>query len=653
MTKLTPSMRLKVKRDTFFIPESNNSVFFRNNYSSFRMEGSSIYLWVEKLMPMFNGENTLSDLTKGLQDSYRDRVYEIADVLYQNKYVQDVSQDRPHQLSSQVLKRHASQIEFLDSFSDSGAYRFQTYRQTNVLAIGSGPIFVSLVSALIESGLPKLNVLITESVPTNRQRLVDLVEHASINDPDVELKEIILKNSGNSSKREIVQQFDSILYVSGEGDIEELRALHALCRNEKKMFLPAISLQKVGFAGPIVHPKSDGCWESAWRRLHQTALNNDKQYHSRSSTADALLSNVIVFELFKHVTRASDVDQSNQFFLLDFDTLEGKWHSFIPHPLVTGRISTNRVEEFDLRLRQGLSKDHQNELLLFFNQMTSIESGIFHIWDEEDLEQLPLAQCYVQAVDPLSDGPARLLPKLISSGLTHHDARRESGLAGIEAYATQVVNLLFNSHPQHQEVGSNVELNKFIGVGAGETFEESVSRGLQRCLEEELNKQLPEKYFSATPLKLSTVEDKRCLFYLKALTTLQGVPNIALGEEVAGFPVVWLCTKGLWYGSVGLNVTMALRNVLQHAIMKSQNPNTILTTRTLEVTSLLLEKRGPISIEIPSYEDTAQFGVLQTALEVLKGNRKQLLVYELQLEPFLQEKLAGVFGVLLREEESL
>jgi putative thiazole-containing bacteriocin maturation protein len=147
MTSLNPSMRLKVKRDTFFLPESNRGVYFRNNISSFRMEGNTIDRWVEKLIPMFNGEYTLGNLTEGLPGPYRDRVYEIAEVLYRNGFVRDISQDHPHQLEDQVLKRHASQIEFVDSFVDSGAYRFQIYRQAKVLAVGSGPFFVSLVSS--------------------------------------------------------------------------------------------------------------------------------------------------------------------------------------------------------------------------------------------------------------------------------------------------------------------------------------------------------------------------------------------------------------------------------------------------------------------------------------------------------------------------
>ncbi|MGM9955216.1 MAG: bacteriocin maturation protein, partial [Peribacillus sp.] len=168
MKNLTPSMRLKVNRDTFFLPEPNGGVYFRNNVSSFRMEGRTIVQWIEQLIPMFNGEHALSDLTDGLPGPYRNRVMEIAEVLYKNGFVRDISQDAPHQLTDRIVDKYASQIAFLDSVGDSGARRFQDYRQLKVLAIGSGPFFVSLVSALLESGLPAFHIHIKDSESTNR-----------------------------------------------------------------------------------------------------------------------------------------------------------------------------------------------------------------------------------------------------------------------------------------------------------------------------------------------------------------------------------------------------------------------------------------------------------------------------------------------------
>ncbi|MDE3839074.1 putative thiazole-containing bacteriocin maturation protein [Bacillus methanolicus] len=653
MTNLNPSMRLKVKRDTFFLPDPNSGVYFRNNLSSFRMEGSTIDKWIEKLIPMFNGEYTLGNLTDGLPGPYRDRVYEIAEVLYRNGFVRDVSQDRPHQLANQILKKYATQIEFVDSFVDSGAYRFQAYRQSKVLAVGSGPFFVSLVSSLLESGLPKFQVLITDTVKTNRRRLMELVAHARKTDPEVAVEEVTLKKEGVNSWREIVEPFDSILFVSQEGAVEELRLLHKVCREEKKVFLPAIFLQQVGLAGPLVHPDFDGCWESAWRRMHQSVLCKDEQLPAFSSTAGAMLANVIVFELFKEVSGVTELEPKNQFFLLDLDTLEGNWHSFMPHPLVTGRTSAKWVEDFEMRLEQGFSRGEPGELLLYFNQLTSEESGIFHIWEEGDLRQLPLAQCRVQAVDPLSEGPAELLPDIVCTGLTHEEARREAGLAGIEAYVSRMAGLLVKTLPPHQEVESSmVEPQEFVGVGSGETFAESVCRGLQRCLEEELRKQQINQKNVVVRVQLGAVKDERCRFYLQALTTMQGAPMIGLGEEVSGFPVVWVGTSDGWYGSAGLNITMALRKALQQALMKAQNQAANFTAQALEVSSVLLEEKVPQNLVIPTCEETTQSEVLQSAMQVLERNGKRLLVFELALEPFLKEKLAGVFGVLLREEES-
>lgn len=653
MTNLTPAMRLKVKRDTFFLPDSNSGVYFRNNLSSFRIEGTTVDQWIEKLIPMFNGEYTLGDLTDGLPGPYRDRVYEIAEVLYQNGFVKNVSQDRPHQLTDEIVKKYASQIEFLDQFVDSGAYRFQAYRQSKVLAVGSSSFFVSLAAALIESGLPKFHVLVTDSESTNRERLRELEVHARKTDSEVAIEEIIQQKEGESFWREIVQPFDSILYVSQEGDIEELRALYTVCRDEKKMFLPAICLQQVGLAGPLVHPDSDGCWESAWRRIHQSTFGKEQQLHPFSATAGAMLANIIVFELFKKVTGVTESEQANQFFLLDLDTLEGNWHSFMPHPLVTGRTAVNWVRDFDLRNEQKASKGEPSGLLLYFSQLTSATSGIFHLWEEGDLKQLPLAQCRVQPVDPLSEGPVKLLPNIVCTGLTHEDARREAGLVGIEVYVSQMISLLITTLPPNQEVeGWMIEPQEFVGVGAGETFAEGVCRGLHRCLVEEQSKQKGDELHIVSQVQLSTVEDERCQFYLKALTTMHGEPTIGIGEEVSGFPVLWVGTNNRWYGSVGLNKTMALRKALQQALMKAQNEADCLTMQVLEVSSVFLEAKSLLSLEIFACKEMTQSEVLQSAIQILEQNHKRLLVFELALEPFLKEELAGVFGVLVREEES-
>ena len=99
------------------------------------------------------------------------------------------------------------------------------------------------------------------------------MKNAKKADSEVEVKEVPFeKGEGRNFWQEAVQPYDWILYVSQDENVKELRNLNLVCKEEKKAFLPAICLDQVGLAGPLVHPESEGCWESAWRRIHQSTL---------------------------------------------------------------------------------------------------------------------------------------------------------------------------------------------------------------------------------------------------------------------------------------------------------------------------------------------------------------------------------------------
>ncbi|WP_061809471.1 putative thiazole-containing bacteriocin maturation protein [Rossellomorea vietnamensis] len=634
MGKLNPSIRLKVKRDTFYLPERDSGVYFRNNLCSFRMEGSGIDQWVEKLLPMFNGEYSLEDLTNGLPDPYRNRVMEIAEVLLKNGFVRDVSRDLPHNLPRHAMEKFASQIEFVDSLADSGASRFETFRHANVLAAGSGPLLTSLVSSLIESGLAKLQVLVTDEVPTNRRRLKELVDHARKTDPEVELHEVGFSGSG---WRETIRPYDSILYVTQNENLEEFDLLHAICRADQKLLIPAICHKQTCIAGPIVHPDSETGWESAWRRLHGTALQKEEEYHAESAVPGAMMANMITFELFKEMTGVTKPDQRNRLFLLDTETLEGSWHSFLPHPLETN-IGAEPVLNFESRLEQGGERSDPEKLLYFFSLLTSKETGIFHVWEEGDTKQLPLAQCRVQPADGRSEGPAELLDAVVCSALTHAEARREAGLRGIERYASRLGSMMVPH-----------DIGEYMAVCTGATFAECMGRGLQSCLTDELRKKESVQKNSISRIELEAVEDETCRFYLKALTTMQKEPDIGLGEDVHGFPVVYVRGRNGWYGNTGFTITKALRNSLQQALFQSQNGTDACDAHPVAVA---LEKENVQRIIIPAGEDRIEPDHLKEALYTLKLNQKQVTVYELDIEPVFKQELEGVFGVLLREEEA-
>ncbi|MGP4081118.1 putative thiazole-containing bacteriocin maturation protein [Pseudalkalibacillus sp. R45] len=629
MMILSPSMRLKVNRDTFFLPDGKDSVYFRNNAGSFRMGGKAIQQWVEKLIPMYSGEFTLKDLTEGLPGPYRDRVYEISETLYKNGFLRDLSEENPHDLPENICKKYASQIEFLNSFGNSGAYRFQEFRKSKVLLVGAGSIFLSAVNALLESGLPKFHALITDSMPTNRMRLSELVVQARKSDPDVAIS-MITTAERNHSWREIVNSFDCVVYVSQQGELEELQTIESACRKEDTMFMPAVCVEGFGMAGPLMQPGSAGNWTAAWNSLHTSVFEDEKPNQPYSSTSGAMLANICAFELFKKMTEATTSTVQQKFYLLNLFTMEGKWHSFQPKPDVPQSFKQLDVREL------SEAKSGSTELLVAFSHLTSEVSGVFHKWEEGDLCQIPLSQCWIQTVDPLSEGPAELLPAEVCSGLTHHDVRREAGLVGLERYSEKLIR--------------NLDVQDVVCSGAGESSTEAVSRGLQKCLLDELQKQTENRKITATMVMVKEIQDKHCQFYLQALRTMGKEPLIGLGKEFNGLPVIWVKYKDRAYGSTGLTITDALRNALHHAVTKHQNKSGKRSTRAIEVQNVRLQEKEPVGIDIQT-TDTAKS--LQAALQILENNRRYVEVFDLAMEPLLKKEQAVVVGVVLRKEEPL
>ncbi|OMF36832.1 putative thiazole-containing bacteriocin maturation protein [Paenibacillus sp. FSL H8-0548] len=647
-------MRLKVKGDTFFLPSSDGSVYFRNNMSSFRMEGISINQWIEKLMPIFNGEHSLQEVTNGLPEQYQERVYEIAEVLFTNGFVRDVSRDHPHQLKESVQQKFASQIEFLDSFEGSGAYRFQLFRQSRVLAIGAGSFMVSLMKSLLESGMPQIQMVITNPESTNRKRILELEEYARLTDPLVKLDEIHVTEDGVVGWRKVIEPFDVVFFVSHESEEAELKALHQACRDENKILLPALIMKQAGIAGPLVHPNSRGCWESARRRIHHSAIHKVSTLHTVSSTAEAMLANVIVFEWLKTAAEVAVSELYNKIFLLNLETLEGNWHPFLPHPLAAGIPTIHRIEDFEQLIENQTNSSDPNRLIPYFSRLTSSEIGIFHRWEEGELRQLPLSQCSVQVADPLSAGPSELLPVIICNGISHEEARKEAGLAGIEAYMSRMSPLVLEANRKENPNSAISSLTRFVGIGAGETFAEGISRGLQKCLFEALRLMLEHDTPSVSLITLDQVDDEQTRYYLRTLNTMKHSPAIGYSEALFGFPVAWVGVHDCWYGEVDFDQTRALRRALQRALLDIQNKNAMDSSSNssgavrsaVNVTAV----RTDVKVCLPVSDPLDHYEPLRAALRLLKDAGKTIDVFDLASEAFLKEELGGVFGVSLRGE---
>lgn len=647
---LSPSMRPRVKPDTVVIDDGAGGVYLQNNEGSFRFEGKSIGRWIEKLLPMFTGEHTLAELTDELPAPYQNRVYDLTSVLHANGYIQDLSENLPHDLSAQVQKAYAQQIEFLDNVVGSGAHHFEAYRSCQTLVIGSDACILPMISALFESGLPKVHLVIGSSA-VNRSRLKVILEHARAIDSDADLVEVALatKDPDSTTWRNVVRPYDLICYGSQTGDNGELQRIQAACKSEGKIFVPATVVHQTGMVGPVVHPKSDVSFESAWWRVHETAVR--KESSTFSATAAALLTNTLVFELFKLTTGVTTPESLHKFYLLDLETLQGEWHTFLPHPLVHYSGRPTWIQDLDAHLSGAVEVRASEELFGLFQQLTSPVCGVFHTWDEGDLKQSPLAQCRVQPVDPLSNGSAVLLPEMVCTGIDHDEARREAGCRGIEAYVSRYATIFRKTRTI--DVGDAVALfgaDEYVGVGCGSTVADAVLRGLQKCLSQELHVFSRNRPLRLLPVACDGVEDERCAYALQVLTSIQGTPDIGFGQKIHGFPVVWVKAGDAWYGGVDLTTTAALQKALESVLSQIQNGGDGGLGPLHVATSVILEEPSLERCAIPQVQAPSADGI-KSAITLLQAHGQRMKVVDLALEPFLQE-LPAVLGVSLELEGS-
>lgn len=93
-------------------------------------------------------------------------------------------------------------------------------------------MLTSLVSSLLESGLPTFHYLVTDRDETNYDRIHELIERAYEVDNSVLLQEI--DTTIDRPLHEVFEPFDWILYVSQNGDIDGLKQFTLFVEKRKE-----------------------------------------------------------------------------------------------------------------------------------------------------------------------------------------------------------------------------------------------------------------------------------------------------------------------------------------------------------------------------------------------------------------------------------
>lgn len=451
-------MRPKLRDDTLYVPISDG-VYLKNNRGVLRIPGKQVYQWVDRLAPHLDGTHTLDELTDGLSADRQQMVAQLVELLADNGFVKDVTDDRPHTLSPAETRAYAAEIAFIDYFCDSAAHRFQTFRQARIAVVGSGLTLTALVAATLHVGVHDVHVLVTGECPTDRQRHQEHLRAARQRDPDQRLIEQAVAgwDGDDEAVRAALEPFDAVVHVCDRPMLARARMLDRVCRAEGTVLVQAVVLGDHAWIGPLASPDEAGGWESAWRRLQATRTGSAARRafvfaddpaapvsELLAEPTAAIVANHLSFALFKHLAGVPATETQARMLDVDLETLATRSHQFLPHPacLPLDRTAQPSAEAFLDRIRRlerGAPLDEED-----FSQRAPAcideALGLLTSVDEQDWQQLPLHVSRVEVSNPA------LLPQpgepitAVGTGTDLGEARRRAAQRACELYAASVAD---------------------------------------------------------------------------------------------------------------------------------------------------------------------------------------------------------------------
>ena len=411
-------MRPKLNANTVYILVPDG-IYLRSNGTSLSIRGKNLDHFLE-LLPTLNGHYTLEEITQRLSPNKKTLVTKFLETLLRSGFLKDTSQDQHHALTQAVLATYASDMAFIDSFQTSAASRFASFRNKQLLIIGSGLSFTALVQASLRCGIKQTNIIRTPecgNAPTSQSDLLDLF---SLNDPAQQVQLTAVPQWDDEAEiLKTIQGCDALLHISDRPMLARAQMLNRLCIEQKKTFIQAIVVDDHAWIGPLVDAENGACWECAWRRLQSHLSASAEQYHCCAfcdhttssisqfltlSTA-SMIANRLIFELFKHCTQAGPTARADSLTNIHLATLFCENHRFLPHPhcYACKHATVPTATQFLAQMQQLQHQAPLDPATFCDNMAHGIDKrlGLFTSLDTDDFAQAPLAVYKVELSNPM------------------------------------------------------------------------------------------------------------------------------------------------------------------------------------------------------------------------------------------------------------
>jgi bacteriocin biosynthesis cyclodehydratase domain-containing protein len=407
-------IRPKFRRDSLFL-QTPEGVFLQSDEAMFVLKGKNMYRLLTTLRPYMNGDYTLSALCQELEPAQQATVTRLVQTLLQRGILQNALPEDPDPLSAAVARQFQAQIEFIEHYQDHPRQRFQTFRQSRILLIGSGDAFLALATSLLQNGVREL--FLASPYETEAHRSLLEAEAERLREVGVEtLLTRIDSDWQGAAFAHHLATCDVAVYCEEKSSARTILDLQQACRKAGCAFLPLVALSGQLVLGPLVEATGP-CWLCAQIRLAANAAGDRQAAIWQGLALDtvsqepavfpALASragNALGFELFKHRTGVLPAELVNGVICQDSETLETHRAPLVPYPLcpLCVHIAPELCEERTIALVTG-SRDKAYaaaELAKQSNGLIHPTLGILHGYEDDALTQLPLKVSRLRAASP-------------------------------------------------------------------------------------------------------------------------------------------------------------------------------------------------------------------------------------------------------------
>lgn len=426
-------IRPKLRHDVVIL-ETAAGAYLRGPDTAFLLKGRTAYRWLSTLGPYLNGEHSVAQMCAGLDDGQRRTVASLIKALTSRGFAKNVT--GAGELPQRVADRFASQVEFVDHFTDDAAGRFQRFRDAHVVLGGAGPALLAAAAGLLRNGCARISLRPEDDPEPYRVALRAEIDRLHADGVSAQVwigapgapadllagpgapADLMAGAGGDGPSGDDADDHPgggaatAIVYCAQASALPRVLELTRRCHRDGPVFVPVVWQGGRGVLGPVAGVAAAPCWMCAqlrltasaapavaartWRHLALGAVGADLD--QADEVPARMLGNAAAFEVFRVLTGALPPDASASVVLLDLDTLESTRERVLRHPECPVCRHVPAVAGQPLPAPTTDEEAYQRAEIL-----VSPNTGVFTRFVDDPLEQAPLKTARLRV--PTDAGP--------------------------------------------------------------------------------------------------------------------------------------------------------------------------------------------------------------------------------------------------------